>query len=479
MTVLCFVSGLFLFTYPIVSNQIERNRQQKAIATYEKDVKEKIDMEAVWEMAQNYNEMLAQTHENIVAGIAKEVLCKEHYETLLNVSETGMMGTVSIPKINVELPIYHGTGKDVLAVGAGHLEGTALPVGGINTRCVLTGHRGLPSSKLFTRLDEMKEGDLFYLDVCGKTLAYEVSEIQVIEPDDIKVIEPRQGEDLVSLVTCTPYGLNTHRLVITGRSVPYQKKERVQFRKSVPSIREVCFMCIPIAFLIVVFIPKKKQEEKMLKTKKVLILFVSALFFISGSAEAAKGESPFVPKEAYKEEGEKYGKIHIGLIDGEEGIEFFYVKVADWKEGNYEMTGEFAMSKVNLNEIETAEQLEEVAVKLGKLCEKADGKIMTDQNGGAEIQNLSEGAYLFMVKERKDYDQISPFLVAIPTWNNQNGEMNYEIEVVPKHTPFPQKPKKEIVNTGDKIQVTGHGLGVWVTAVVVILCMWRMRKNQK
>ena len=142
------------------------------------------------------------------------------------------------------------------------MEGTTLPVGGENTRCVLTGHRGLPSSKLFTRLDEMKEGDLFFLDVCEKTLAYEVSEIEVIEPEDIQAIEPKRGEDLVSLVTCTPYGLNTHRLVVTGRRVAYQKKERLQFRKSVPSIREVCFACLPIAFFISVFIPKKKNRRR-------------------------------------------------------------------------------------------------------------------------------------------------------------------------------------------------------------------------
>ena len=158
------------------------------------------------------------------------MLRKEHYETLLNVSQTGIMGTLSIPKINVELPIYHETEEEVLAAGAGHMEGTALPVGGENTRCVLTGHRGLPSSKLFTRLDEMKE-DLFFLDVCEKTFAYEVSEIEVIEPEDIQAIEPKRGEDLVSLVTCTPYGLNTHRLVVTGRRVATRKRKGCNLEK--------------------------------------------------------------------------------------------------------------------------------------------------------------------------------------------------------------------------------------------------------
>lgn len=269
MGALCFGIGFLLCSYPLVSSRIEHNRQKKAIATYEKDVDETMNMEFVLEEAHNYNEMLSQMHGKIVAGMEGKVLREEHYETLLNVSKTGIMGTVSIPKINVELPIYHGTKEEVLSVGAGHMEGTALPVGGENTRCVLTGHRGLPSSKLFTRLDEMKEADLFFLDICGKTLAYEVTEIEVVEPEEIQVIEPKKGEDLVSLVTCTPYGLNTHRLVVTGRRVAYREKEQLQFRKSVPSIREICFACLPVVFCVSAVIPRKKRRRRRcLKRRK-------------------------------------------------------------------------------------------------------------------------------------------------------------------------------------------------------------------
>ena len=177
-------------------------------------------------------------------------------------SKTGVMGVIVIPKISVKLPIYHGTEEDVLAVGAGHMEGSALPVGGENTRCVITGHRGLPNSKLFTRLDELKKEDLFFLDVCGRTLAYEVSKIEVIEPEITEVLEPEKGEDLVSLITCTPYGLNTHRLVVTGKRVPYRESERKNLPKKVPSIRELFFDGLPAAFLVSVFVPKKRNRRK-------------------------------------------------------------------------------------------------------------------------------------------------------------------------------------------------------------------------
>ena len=214
MTILCFITGFLLCSYPLVSNRIEQDRQQKVITTYENGVEKTKDMESVWQEAQKYNEMLQQIHGKIVAGMMEKTLREERYETLLNVSKTGVMGVIVIPKISVKLPIYHGTEEDVLAVGAGHMEGSALPVGGENTRCVITGHRGLPNSKLFTRLDELKKEDLFFLDVCGRTLAYEVSEIEVIEPEITEVLEPEKGEDLVSLITCTPYGLSLIHILI-------------------------------------------------------------------------------------------------------------------------------------------------------------------------------------------------------------------------------------------------------------------------
>lgn len=239
----CFLVGILLCGYPLANGQREHRKQMTVISTYKKSVEETRDAEEAWMEAKDYNAALQKSD----GGITRQEVS---YEAVLNLSGTGIMGVLEIPAINVNLPIYHGTKEEVLAVGAGHVEGTALPVGGKNNRCVLAGHRGLPGSKLFTRLDEMQAGDYFFLNVCGKTLAYQVEEIKVVKPENTEILEAEIGRDLVSLVTCTPYGLNTHRLVVTGKRVPYQKEEKEKILKKIPSVRELCFAVLPIAFFV-------------------------------------------------------------------------------------------------------------------------------------------------------------------------------------------------------------------------------------
>mgnify|MGYP000712519599 FL=1 len=223
---LVFVIGFLLCSYPLVSSLIERQYQKSAVATYQQAVQEKDNSEIkeIFQKANEYNSMLFQTNGAIIGNVNTEILSEESYQSLLNQGGTGIMGSIEIPKIGVDLPIYHGTENDVLSNGIGHLEGTSLPIGGENTHCILTGHRGLPNSKLFTRLDELKENDLFYLNIFGEMLAYKVNQIEVIEPDEVEKLDIQDGKDLVSLITCTPYGLNTHRLVVTGERVPMRKK---------------------------------------------------------------------------------------------------------------------------------------------------------------------------------------------------------------------------------------------------------------
>ena len=159
------------------------------------------------------------------------------------------------------MPVYHGTDSDVLNVGAGHLEDSSLPVGGNNTHTVLTGHRGLPSSKLFTRLDELKKDDLFFIKVIDKTLAYKINKIEVVLPDKVSysIID---NQDLATLITCTPYGLNTHRLVITGKRVPYEEKEKKSIKSSIPSLREIIFYVIPVLFSVAGILFFRKRGVK-------------------------------------------------------------------------------------------------------------------------------------------------------------------------------------------------------------------------
>ncbi len=259
---LCFTVGLLLCSYPLISSVVEHRNQQEAIRTYENAVKDAENPEQVLSEAMEYNEMLTQTNGAIVGDLQETVLGEKNYQKLLDVSNTGIMGTIEIPKIQVDLPIYHGTEEEVLSNGIGHLEGTALPVGGEGTKCVLTGHRGLPNSKLFTRLDELEKGDLFYLNICNETLAYRVCEVEVIKPEEVEVLKPVKGADQVALVTCTPYGLNTHRMIVTGERTTYREREKQALKAVLPSFRELLFTALPFVFPAVIIMPKVKERRK-------------------------------------------------------------------------------------------------------------------------------------------------------------------------------------------------------------------------
>lgn len=265
-----FAIGLICCTYPLASNAIESFYQKNAVATYQDSISNsnKEDLEAEYKKSEEYNESLYTYNKGTALGSTSlEILGEESYENILNVGN-GIMGSIEIPKISVNLPIYHGTSDDVLSVGVGHVYGSSLPVGGINTRSVLSGHRGLPNAKLFTRLDELVEGDLFFIRVLNNTLAYKVSDIKVIEPDDIDAINVVEGKDLVSLVTCTPYGLNTHRLVVTGERVPYEPEVHESIKHKAMSSREILFASIPFIFCGVLLATKIKDNINKKKGDK-------------------------------------------------------------------------------------------------------------------------------------------------------------------------------------------------------------------
>lgn len=271
-----FLAGFLLLLYPLISNMVHQRQQSDAVASYDSAVSNRSEEEIqeILNQATEYNNMLFQSNGAIVDNMDTSILSDESYNSLLN-QANGIMGSIEIPKIDVDLPIYHGTEDGVLSVGVGHIQGTSLPVGGENTHCVLSGHRGLPGSSLFTRLDEMKEGDLFFLSVMGETLAYKVYDIQVVDPDNTEVLEITAGKDDVSLVTCTPYGLNTHRLVVTGERVPYEESEYNSIGSELPSLRELLFIAIPFVLLAVAgglkfkdWRKKKHAQENITEVKK-------------------------------------------------------------------------------------------------------------------------------------------------------------------------------------------------------------------
>lgn len=215
--IVVFLVGLSLLLYPTVSDYWNSMHQSKAIAGYAEAVADLDDdiYEQLWADAQSYNETL------IESGGPRELTDeeREEYEAQLNVSGNGIIGYIEIPKISCSLPIYHGTDEGVLQIAIGHIEGSSLPVGGESTHCVLSGHRGLPSAKLFTDLDQLVEGDTFVLRVLDETLTYEVDQILIVLPNELEALQIEEGKDYCTLVTCTPYGVNSHRLLVRGHRV--------------------------------------------------------------------------------------------------------------------------------------------------------------------------------------------------------------------------------------------------------------------
>lgn len=226
--ILLFIAGLALLLYPYISNEWNNYRQSQLISNYEAVVAEKedeIDYSGEWKRANEYNRSLLPSilPDSFAIAAANEEP-DEEYMACLNIAEDGMMGMIEIPKINIKIPIYHTTSEEILQKAAGHLEGSSLPVGGMDTHAVISAHRGLPSAALFTDLDRLVEGDHFLLHILDKTLCYEVEQISVVEPEDTEALSVEPGRDLVTLLTCTPYGVNSHRLLVRGMQVPYEEE---------------------------------------------------------------------------------------------------------------------------------------------------------------------------------------------------------------------------------------------------------------
>lgn len=263
MLILLFVCGIGLLLYPTVSNYWNELHQTQAITRYTEKVTE-LDEQAYEELRQaavEYNDAL-RAHGTSYALSEEQ---REQYESLLDVSGLGVMGYIEIPKIELTLPIYHGTAESVLQIAVGHLEWTSLPIGGESTHCVLSGHRGLPSAKLFTNLDKLTVGDTFILKVLDEVLTYEVDQILVVEPQDTKELEIVEGEDYCTLVTCTPYGINTHRLLVRGKRM--EEKTETQLRVTADAVQvapEMAASVVVIPFLLVLLLglllPRKKKK---------------------------------------------------------------------------------------------------------------------------------------------------------------------------------------------------------------------------
>lgn len=266
LLILIFLIGLSLLLYPSVSNYWNSMHQTKAVTSYTEQVS-KMSTEkeaALLEQARAYNAGIPERR-NVYSLSDEE---RTEYESCLNVDDTGIMGYIEIPSIEVTLPVYHGTSDSVLSSAVGHLDWTSLPVGGSGTHCVLSGHRGLPSAKLFTNLDKLAEGDVFILRVLDEVLTYEVDQIRIVLPDETDELQIVDGKDYCTLVTCTPYGINTHRMLVRGHRIENQA-EAQSVRITSDAVQVEPILIAPIIaspmlliLLIILLIPKKKETHR-------------------------------------------------------------------------------------------------------------------------------------------------------------------------------------------------------------------------
>ena len=250
--IVAFLGGLGLLLYPTVSDWWNSHHQSRAVSTYMEAVAQIDDnrYDQIWNEAHAYNAELAKKEMDF--KLSDEQL--EEYNSLLNITGNGIMGYVDIPAINVTLPVYHGTEESVLQIAIGHIAGTSLPVGGESTHCVISGHRGLPSAKLFTDIDKLVVGDLFTLNVLDEVLTYEVDQIRIVLPHEVDDLRIEAGKDYCTMVTCTPYGINTHRLLVRGHRIE-TKADAHEVRVAADALQVdekmvALFIAAPLLFLL-------------------------------------------------------------------------------------------------------------------------------------------------------------------------------------------------------------------------------------
>ena len=263
LPILILLIGLSLMLYPSFADWWNSFHSSRAIASYEEQVANIDDAqyEELWDAARDYNQSLLHRPNDFLLSDEQQ----EIYKSLLDFGGNGIMGYIEIPMIDVMLPIYHGTKESVLQIAVGHLDWTSLPVGGAGSHCVLSGHRGLPSARLFTDLDKLKVGDVFMLHVLNEILTYEIDQILIVEPQDTDPLLIEPGKDLCTMITCTPYGINSHRMLVRGHRIESQEEPK-DIRITADAVRIEPLMVAPIVavpillvLLIILLLPKQKK----------------------------------------------------------------------------------------------------------------------------------------------------------------------------------------------------------------------------
>lgn len=272
LLVVILLAGAAILLYPTFSDYWNSFHQSRAIASYSDSVASlnEADYERIWQDAVAYNTEMSG--KSIPYTLSEEEWAD--YEAKLNFAGNGIMGYIDIPKINVSLPIYHGTSESVLQIATGHIESSSLPVGGPSTHCIISGHRGLPSAKLFTDLDQMAEGDLFQLKILNEVMTYEVDQIRIVLPSELDTLGIIQGQDHCTLVTCTPYGINSHRLLVRGKRVTNPEEaahitsDAIRVDPVLVAPAAAAPMLIAMALWLLISPGSKKKKKRKKKTQK-------------------------------------------------------------------------------------------------------------------------------------------------------------------------------------------------------------------
>ena len=272
---LIFLTGLSVLLYPTVSDYINELHSSRAIASYDNTVTEMApeDYTKELEAAAAYNEYLANFSNLSAAATTETERDDSPYNELLNIGGNGIIGAIKIPVVKINLPIYHGTDESVLQVASGHYLGSSLPIGGESTHAILTGHRGLPSAKLFTDLDRLEEGDTFYIKVLGEILEYQIDQIEIVLPEEVEGLSIVPGEDYVTLVTCTPYGINTHRILLRGHRIKNINGDIAITAEAtrIPNYIVIPAVGIPILFLMLLAMLIYYRRKGPVKSEKELL----------------------------------------------------------------------------------------------------------------------------------------------------------------------------------------------------------------
>ncbi len=257
------VAGVLLCLSTLLLPVYDQWRTSRILSTFKtetEDDRSEEEYRQMFEKAEEYNSLLQQTKKSGVTLKDEPLLSTESYNELLNFGD-GLLGSIEIPKISLTYPIYHGTSDEVLNTGIGHLQQSSLPTGTTGSHAVFSGHRGLPTAKMFTRLDELARGDLFFLNIGNQKFAYRVNDIRVVEPTDTTVTNIDPERDIVSLVTCTPYGINTHRLIVTGERVEITPEEEAAIRTSMPSVTESMILAVPFLLVFILLMSWINRER--------------------------------------------------------------------------------------------------------------------------------------------------------------------------------------------------------------------------